>query len=370
MKIQIKLNVSQILSILSQIIWDISHIHRFLHQLALILTILSITANLTIIQAQFPPTNHLTVYIFPTNETNDQINDWLAQWEADLAEEEITIEHINTPKNADLTVEYLRDEEDDLLVTFFLHQSPLSKLSPVLFDPIVKLELPANSYELNVFLPRYALGQCEESPQFIDEHLEHFQQIIEASCALLNNDLNTALTIYDTLYTTLEDDRLINSTQVNSAWIHIQNGDTAEALQSIKNIDTAFEWLPYRAKLYALLLDYTTAIEELDSAIDIATHTELDDSTKAQLYKQRGDLIMLIYEWDRAMTDYNLALEFDNTYAEAYFARGILNYTMAQREEAIADFQTYLDHNPEGDQATIAQAYIDSIQTELDALGN
>ena len=89
----------------------------------------------------------------------------------------------------------------------------------------------------------------------------------------------------------------------------------------------------------------------------------------AEAHKQRGDIIMLIYEWNRALEDYNKAIELNPEYAEAYYQRGILHYTMVEREKAIADFEVYLEILPEGEFANSARDYIKSIQIELDALG-
>jgi tetratricopeptide (TPR) repeat protein len=123
-----------------------------------------------------------------------------------------------------------------------------------------------------------------------------------------------------------------------------------------------------RAQLYALAFDYDSAISDINIAIELAEENELDNTILAELYTIRGEIIFLIYEWDRVLDNFNTALELDPNYAPAYFQRGVLYYTMAQREEALNDFKTYLELAPEGNYAEQTEGYIDSIQIELDAL--
>jgi tetratricopeptide (TPR) repeat protein len=77
---------------------------------------------------------------------------------------------------------------------------------------------------------------------------------------------------------------------------------------------------------------------------------------------------MLLYEWDRALADYNRALELDPDYADAYYYRGVLHYTLLEREQAIADFGRYLELAPDGLHAENAAQYITDLQTQLEAL--
>jgi regulator of sirC expression with transglutaminase-like and TPR domain len=91
------------------------------------------------------------------------------------------------------------------------------------------------------------------------------------------------------------------------------------------------------------------------------------------MYVERGQRIILTYEWDRALADYNRALEIDPNYANAYYYRGILYASVPEginaRQSALADFQRYLDLAPDGEHATDAARYITELQAQLDALG-
>ena len=94
------------------------------------------------------------------------------------------------------------------------------------------------------------------------------------------------------------------------------------------------------------------AIADMDAAIALAP----DDPA---LYVERGQRIILLYEWDRALADYDYELQLDPAYADAYFYRGVLYASVPAageaRAQAIADFTQYLTLAPDGAHATEAQ---------------
>jgi tetratricopeptide (TPR) repeat protein len=108
--------------------------------------------------------------------------------------------------------------------------------------------------------------------------------------------------------------------------------------------------------------DYEKARGIVDSGLGVF-------SNSAVLYAERGNINLLLYEWDVALDDFNRAIGIDSQYASAYFFRGNLFYTRAQRPEALADFERYLALAPNGRFATQAQQAITSIQIEINALG-
>jgi regulator of sirC expression with transglutaminase-like and TPR domain len=81
---------------------------------------------------------------------------------------------------------------------------------------------------------------------------------------------------------------------------------------------------------------------------------------------------LLLYEWDRALADYNRALEIDPDYADAYYYRGVLYASVPEgieaRQSALDDFARYLELAPKSDHAEDATRYIEEIQAQLDAL--
>jgi len=104
-------------------------------------------------------------------------------------------------------------------------------------------------------------------------------------------------------------------------------------------------------------------LDELDAAIADAP----DDPA---LYVERGKLILLIYEWDRALADFDRAIELDPAYAEAYYQRGLLyasapDGSNATRMLAIADFRRYLALTPDDAQAARAAEYLRQLEAAL-----
>ncbi|MEO0598522.1 MAG: hypothetical protein AAF126_20610, partial [Chloroflexota bacterium] len=109
---------------------------------------------------------------------------------------------------------------------------------------------------------------------------------------------------------------------------------------------------------------------DMDVAIELAENSDVTGLLLPELYTTRGEIVFLIYEWDRVEDNFNTAIELAPAYAPAYFQRGILFYTVARREDAQADFETYLELAPDGIYAEQATSYIESIEIELEALGN
>lgn len=116
-----------------------------------------------------------------------------------------------------------------------------------------------------------------------------------------------------------------------------------------------------RARYLATMFDYDGGIELVNQGLTIGPQS-------AALYTLRGELTLLLYEWNHALDDFDKALELDADYSPAYFQRGVLLYTMADREAALQDFETYLDLAADGPYHDFAAQYISQIETELDTL--
>ncbi|GEM_PF-6118891 len=236
-------------------------------------------------------------------------------------------------------------------------------------------------------LIHYERNQCDHASEYFNSALDLVGENAEfmtmalyfylGNCSILQSDLvdaieqfESGLNLTDVIWNSLE-------LPTNLAWSYLQVGDAESAYQLLDDVwtqisesdfsrpDTTWEFLMLRADIKALNFDYTSAIKDMDSVIELMG----SDDQIAQAYKQRGDIIMLIYEWNRALDDYNMAIELAPFYAEAYYRRGILYYTMVERENALADFETYLELDPAGQFVPFAEDYIANIQAELDALG-
>ncbi len=248
-------------------------------------------------------------------------------------------------------------------------------------------------------LSLYTLKRCN----IADPYFAHLQEILptlssntlnlqanvsfyRGNCALLDGDFATAAHFYETARAfkprlTLFSD----ASAVNLAWVYIKLGRADEAFQLMDAEVARFNpkyslftvtALEQRSQLHALAFQYDDAISDLNLAIQYCmASTNVTPAYCASYYTLRGQTYLLLYEWDEVLADYNKALELDPTYADAYFYRGVLKYSVLQTgaslyPEALADFQHYLDLVPDGEHAADANRYATDIQTQLAALNN
>lgn len=85
------------------------------------------------------------------------------------------------------------------------------------------------------------------------------------------------------------------------------------------------------------------------SQVKIKQYTaQLKKSPKhAQTYVKRGDEYFLLNEFDKAVADYNQALQLDNTLDAAYFGRGLALGRAGLVDEGIRDLSEYIKRNPD-----------------------
>jgi tetratricopeptide (TPR) repeat protein len=103
---------------------------------------------------------------------------------------------------------------------------------------------------------------------------------------------------------------------------------------------------------------------EVDASIAALDAALMQEPDNPGLYVERGQRILLLFEWDRARADFDRALQLDPTYAEAYFQRGVLFASVpdaSTRPAAIADFEAYLRLAPVGDHAADATRFISQL---------
>jgi len=90
---------------------------------------------------------------------------------------------------------------------------------------------------------------------------------------------------------------------------------------------------------------FEKAIEDYNKAIELNPNI-------AQGYNNRGNAYGKLKEHEEAIEDYNKALEFNPEYAAAYYNRGTAYGKLKQHEKAIEDYNKAIELNP-----NIAQAY-------------
>lgn len=82
------------------------------------------------------------------------------------------------------------------------------------------------------------------------------------------------------------------------------------------------------------------------------------DSGNISLYLNRGNDYCKLFEWDKAMADYDKILELDPDYWKAYSGRGYVYYQHEKWERAVGEFSKALEISSNVDTLTKrAQAY-------------
>ena len=167
---------------------------------------------------------------------------------------------------------------------------------------------------------------------------------------------------------------LLVLTLLLALFVHSRSGDAPITPEDLTRVALTIDDHTQRARQHALDSQADAAIAELDRAIDQAERYAVPPLERARLYTLRGQMVLLLYEWNRVLDDYNTALELAPDYAEAYFYRGILYYSAMpgglNREDALADFQHYLSLEPDGPHAADAARHAQSIRLELEALSD
>lgn len=261
--------------------------------------------------------------------------------------------------------------------------SPLSGVSPVLQEQDITFSLEPTKFAadmLTAFL-LYVRGDCASAEPYWERifgytalYYDDTQILrLRGNCALIDGDYEAAVSIYESI----EDLTHVDSESFNLAWAYFELGQEAEAFaiantlvlwyvsQTAEQVDA----LTRRSQLYALDFQFDNAIADMTTAIELAkANPDTTPETLAHLYTERGQRILLLYEWDRVLVDYDQAIAIAPDYAPAYYYRAILFYTQGPREQAIADFSRYLELAPDGIFAADAATYIEDIEAQLAAL--
>lgn len=85
---------------------------------------------------------------------------------------------------------------------------------------------------------------------------------------------------------------------------------------------------------------------EIDYHLSSLTQKIQRHPNKASLYIQRGELYFKLHNFDKSVSDYNMAISIDNKLDQAYFGRGMSLARNGQIEEGIQDLTHYINNNP------------------------
>ncbi|MGB7000555.1 MAG: tetratricopeptide repeat protein, partial [Halobacteriota archaeon] len=105
--------------------------------------------------------------------------------------------------------------------------------------------------------------------------------------------------------------------------------------------DKSISWgYSLRAQALVGLKQFDKAVENFNEAIE---HNPKNDDA----YKRRGDAYRRLEQYERAIEDYNMAIELNPNYAAAHNNRGIAFRKLNQLERAIEDYNMAIELNPE-----------------------
>lgn len=91
--------------------------------------------------------------------------------------------------------------------------------------------------------------------------------------------------------------------------------------------------------------NYHDAIQLFDQALRLSL------GNLAEIHLYRGEAYAYLKEWDKAMRDFNLALQYDPHLAEAYNERGNVLRFMGNYEDALAEFSNAIQLAPTSHEA-------------------
>ncbi len=113
--------------------------------------------------------------------------------------------------------------------------------------------------------------------------------------------------------------------------------------------------LSQRAVVYASIGEFTLAFDDLDDAFASAGFSALD---QAIIYNNRAQVHFRNRDNDKALADFDRAIELNPSFANYWRNRGILHQIMNNWDLAIQDYEQYLVLNPADVEAYLSLARI------------
>jgi tetratricopeptide (TPR) repeat protein len=101
--------------------------------------------------------------------------------------------------------------------------------------------------------------------------------------------------------------------------------------------------------------------EELNIVINHITKciSETNDNVEqSYLHNDRGCAYLEKYDYENAMSDFNLAIQINHKYAKPYYNRGLIFEFFGDKEEALTNYKEALNLNPHHE---LAKTAIESI---------
>lgn len=129
------------------------------------------------------------------------------------------------------------------------------------------------------------------------------------------------------------------------------------------------ETLAAQVREYARDFKVEDALRTAQDALDIVRSGGYPDEYIAKFHLLRGQMWLMVYEWDYALNDYDTAVDLAPDYPEAYYLRGVFYATRTELDLAIADFERVVILDPDGRFVEQARAAINDLTQQREALG-
>ncbi len=323
---------------------------QMVEKLALILALLGLLVGLVSAQAG----EAVPVLLKGQNEAQ------IATWKDDLisAFGEQTLMWVAAEKDADIVITAQAEG-----TTLFVRQNAIQRLSPILEPaPPVVLEDAADAGVVAALLWPLVQGNCadNEEKSMLDLINAPLRDLYRANCALIAATSGETPNHEALLEVMHQFEKAFTIREAKANWIWLIHASrqlfytreliALEILNPVSDDANKAFWVGKRGQFYALDFDYQAAKRDLDRAMAAAPDNPLYPTLK-------GDVYLLLYEWNNAKVAFDAAIALDPTFALAYFERGVLLSTMTDTAGANADFSMYLSLAPRGVYADLARQY-------------
>jgi tetratricopeptide (TPR) repeat protein len=128
------------------------------------------------------------------------------------------------------------------------------------------------------------------------------------------------------------------------------------------------EQLAVQARQYVREFRYEDALRTAEDALQIVKNGVYPPEYVAKFHLLRGQMWHAVYEWDNALTDFDIAVELAPDYPEAYYLRGTFFAGRSELDLALDDLRQAVALDPDGRYAADARAAIATIERQKEAL--
>jgi len=264
---------------------------------------------------------------------------------------------------------------DKIAYIITLNHNPLLEVSPILIpilrDNAVIFNAPKEiAVKVTAGLVLIENNQCESANKLFTElQTETTESALQSHfpfflgvCAILQGNLETAETIYQSILTDNLTGTYYITTPINLAWIYLQTNRTEEGIALVDDLLANYPYwsldrhdtLARRAQLQAELGNFESALADIDSALQ----TRPNDFN---LHVVRGRINQQFEQTEQALRDYTNAITFNPNFAPGYYYRGALYVILGQPENARTDFESYLKIAPGGDFAGMCKSQLETL---------